>query len=130
MYLLHLMPSSTSLVAYSAVLSSLSWFPRCVQCTLRGWVAGEGPKSGEEKRASTNTGTHDRRGTVNCLLQTAHQIAPSLDTQHLHTYLVTSSKDLYNLVCHFIHSVLCLKVAQDIQQGLPGHTAAMLQPVA
>ena len=40
LYLLQLMTSSASLVANSAVLSSLSWFPQRIQSTLRGWAAG------------------------------------------------------------------------------------------
>ena len=53
------MSSSTLLVANSAELSSLSWFPQCLQWTHGGWAAGEGPEGGGEGGGSVSSRTRD-----------------------------------------------------------------------
>ena len=91
LYLLHLSFSSALLVANLAVLSSLSLFPQCILWTLRGWAAGEQRRGEGQHRHK-----HTSQESNTCLLQPTHHTAvtaPSLNTQHLHTYLVISSKD-------------------------------------
>ena len=114
-YLLHLMSFST-MVANTAVLSPLSWFPQCLQWTLWGWAAGE-REEGRGGPVQTQTYITDDQH----LSPPAHHTAPSLNTQHMHTYQVTSSKDCHNLGRQFIHSVLCLTVAQDIPRPSRSH---------
>ena len=69
LYLLQLMTSSASLVANSAVLSSLSWFPQRIQSTLRGWGAG--------------VRVEERRGAAQTQHMTGEEhLSPSDSTQH------------------------------------------------